>query len=494
MISVVPSLTNYGMSLLIRSVSGEEQIVFTRFKLGDGELATGQSADELNDLISVKHAFAINSIEEAEDEGFIKITGAFNSADIDEDFTWRELGLFAHGDDDEDEVLYAYANSADDASTLRKLSGDLGTEQTIILYVAVGEATNVTAIVSPSEQYASKALFEAHVANTSNPHGLTKSQLGLGNVLNYAPKNAPITFSPPAQNTELVSGETVGTLFGKLAKIASSFISHLTASNPHSVGKSDVGLGNVPNLAPTNMTISFTEAEQNQSDLDSDDDLFTGSTLGTLFGRVAKAVHTLLAHIGTTTGNPHNVGANDVGLGSFDGLTPSIMKVEFTTNQNNAVPAASDTMSQIMGKLARCVTDFIDPVDTTQTVNPHGVKLGQIAAIGTYTGNGAQTGGRTIATSYDGVAFSPSAVQGWDEFGRTDNAATGVCGGLALSDRGVRVPNSLTADDATTWDDSFTALMCVTGGFKVNFYPGATAEDSIDTNETGVVYHYIAYK
>ena len=493
MISVVPSLTNHGMSLLIRSVSGEEQITFTRFKLGDGALATGQDADTLSDLISVKHAFAINAIEEAEDEGYIKITGAFNSADIDADFTWRELGLFAHGDDD-NEVLYAYANSEDDASTLRKLSGDLGTEQTIILYVAVGEATNINAIVSPSEQYASKTLFEEHVSSTSNPHSVTKEQIGLGNVLNYAPKNAPITFTLPDTNKALNSGETVGTLFGKLARIASSFIAHITANNPHSVSKTDVGLGNVPNKAPSDMTISFTEADANSENLDSDKDLFSGTKLSVLITRTAAAIHSLLAHIATSTGNPHNVTASDVGLSDFSGLTPSTMKVDFTVNQNNAVPATSDTMSQIMGKIARCVTDFMSHIDTANTVNPHGVKLGQIAVVGTYTGNGAQTGGRTIATEYNSTAFDPSAVMVWDEFGRTYNASKGVCGGLALASRGIRIPNSQTDNDATTWSDTYTALMCVTGGFKVNYLSGATAEDSIDTNESGVVYHYIAYK
>ena len=491
MIPVVPALTNHGMSLLIRGTSGDEQITFTRFKLGDGELATGQDQDTLSDLIHPCHAFAINAIDEVEDEGYIKITGTFNSADIVDDFTWREIGIFAQGDD-ENEVLYAYANSGDDASTLRALTNTIGTEQTIILFVAVGEATHITAIVSPSEQYASKTLFEAHVANANNPHSVTKAQLGLGNVQNYAPKDAPITFTPPASNANLVSGETVGTLFGKIAKAVSSFISHLSANNPHNVGKSDVGLGNVPNLTPTNMTVTFTEAEASQEDLDSDDDLFTGSTLGTLFGRVAKAVHTILAHVANTS-NPHGVDASDVGLGGFDGYTPSTMKLEFTTNQNNAVPVQSDTMSQIMGKVARCVTDFMAHIDTTQSTNPHGVKLGQIAVIGTYTGNGAQTGGRTIATSYDGTAFTPSAVQVWDEFGRSYNASKGVCGGLALSTRGIRVPNSLTDDDATTWSDTYSALMVVTGGFKVNYYSGATAEDSVDTNESGVEYHYIAY-
>ena len=30
-----------------------------------------------------------------------------------------------------------------------------------------------------------RANFDAHVANTSNPHGVTKSQVGLGSVSNY---------------------------------------------------------------------------------------------------------------------------------------------------------------------------------------------------------------------------------------------------------------------------------------------------------------------
>lgn len=60
-----------------------------------------------------------------------------------------------------------------------------------------------------------------HVSSTSNPHSVTKSQVGLGSV-----PDTDFT-TPVANNTahrEIVTG------------------------NPHSVTKSDVGLGNVPNL------------------------------------------------------------------------------------------------------------------------------------------------------------------------------------------------------------------------------------------------------
>lgn len=480
MISVVPTLTNSGMSLLIRSVSGEEQITFTRFKLGSGELPAGQDADELRDLITPCHAFAINEIAEYEEEGYIKLTGTFESSEIEDDFTWRELGVFARGEDG-DEVLYGYANSADDASTLRSLTPDIGTEQTIILIVAIGRATNITAIVAPREQYASATELASHVESVSNPHNVTKAQIGLGNVLNYAPKDAPIAFTEAQNLAALASQETTGTLWSKTAKAVSTLISHLAnKGNPHEVTKSQVGLGNVTNTSPSNGVINFVEAESAALPE-------TGQTNATIIGKITKCLRSLFGHVETITGNPHHVTKSDVGLDNVVNLAPSFMPIAFETAQSNSVPTSGDTMSQIMSKVARTLTSFISHIDTANNPNPHGVVLSQIASFGTYTGNGALA--RSIA-----LDFTPSVVLLYNEHGQTYDASKGVCGGLATSARGIRIPSSTTEDDATVWDNDYTALLLTDGGFKVTYKTGNDAEDSIDTNENGVTYVYIAFR
>jgi len=96
----------------------------------------------------------------------------------------------------------------------------------------------------------------AHTSDKSNPHGVTKSQVGLGNVPNVATNDQTPTYTAASSNTALASGEKLSVAMGKIAKAISSLISHLSnKSNPHSVTKAQVGLGNVDNTADANKSV-----------------------------------------------------------------------------------------------------------------------------------------------------------------------------------------------------------------------------------------------
>ena len=83
-----------------------------------------------------------------------------------------------------------------------------------------------------------------------NPHGLSKTDIGLSEVPNVTTNNQTPTYTEAVEDAELVSGETLTTAFGKLAKIVKSVISHIgNRNNPHEVTKAQVGLGNVLNLS-----------------------------------------------------------------------------------------------------------------------------------------------------------------------------------------------------------------------------------------------------
>lgn len=69
-----------------------------------------------------------------------------------------------------------------------------------------------------------KAAYD-HVSDTENPHGVTKAQVGLGNVPNVATNNQTPTFSAVSTDTALVSGEKLSTLLGKIARTILTVIS-----------------------------------------------------------------------------------------------------------------------------------------------------------------------------------------------------------------------------------------------------------------------------
>ena len=75
--------------------------------------------------------------------------------------------------------------------------------------------------------------YTAHAANRSNPHSVTKSQVGLGNVPNVTTNNQTPTWTASSSLANISSGETATTIFGKIAKAIADLISHLGNSTIH---------------------------------------------------------------------------------------------------------------------------------------------------------------------------------------------------------------------------------------------------------------------
>lgn len=136
---------------------------------------------------------------------------------------------------------YTKASSMSDLSSGEKLTTALG---------KISAA--VTSIIS-------------HVGDTSNPHGVTKSQVGLGSVPNVSTNNQTPTYTEATDLASLTSGEKLSVAFGKIAKAVSSLIEHIgNKSNPHAVTKNQVGLGNVGNYKAVSTVANqgLTETEQ----------------------------------------------------------------------------------------------------------------------------------------------------------------------------------------------------------------------------------------
>lgn len=105
--------------------------------------------------------------------------------------------------------------------------------------------------------YAKKTDITSHTGNTSNPHGVTKAQVGLGNVPNVTTNNQTPTYSDTTTFETLKSGETLTVAFSKIKLAITNLISHIAnKSNPHGVTKSQVGLGNVNNTSDADKPIS----------------------------------------------------------------------------------------------------------------------------------------------------------------------------------------------------------------------------------------------
>ncbi|SET93387.1 hypothetical protein SAMN04487821_13033 [Enterococcus malodoratus] len=103
--------------------------------------------------------------------------------------------------------------------------------------------------------------LDEHDQNTSNPHKVTKAQVGLGNVTNV--EQAPKTdFTSHTSNKTNPHGVTKGQVgLGNVTNVEQAskteYDSHVAdKTNPHSVTKAQVNLGNVDNYATANQTDS----------------------------------------------------------------------------------------------------------------------------------------------------------------------------------------------------------------------------------------------
>lgn len=94
-------------------------------------------------------------------------------------------------------------------------------------------------------------------AGGTNPHGTTKSDVGLGNVPNVATNDQTPTYTEATTLAKLTSGEKLSVAFGKIAKAVTDLITHIAnKSNPHGVTKTQAGLGNVDNTSDADKPIS----------------------------------------------------------------------------------------------------------------------------------------------------------------------------------------------------------------------------------------------
>lgn len=104
-----------------------------------------------------------------------------------------------------------------------------------------GEVTRIEGLISDEAATRAKAdttvnaKVDSHIGNKSNPHGVTKAQVGLGNVNNTSDADKPVS---TAQATAIAEAKAAGTT------AQTNLTTHIqNKSNPHGVTRDQLGLG-----------------------------------------------------------------------------------------------------------------------------------------------------------------------------------------------------------------------------------------------------------
>lgn len=161
-------------------------------------------------------------------------------------------------------------------------------------------------------------------------------------------------------------------------------------NNPHRVTAEQVGLGNVPNKATNDLQPTYTEADTLEA-------LTNGERLAIAFGKIARGISELIAHIGNKA-NPHNVTASQVGLGNVPNKATNDLTPTYTEASSVQALESGEKLSVSFGKIAKAVSDIISHFANKN--NPHGVTASQTGAVpadgGTMTGTLKMDGGHII--------------------------------------------------------------------------------------------------
>ena len=225
---------------------------------------------------------------------------------------------------------------AKDTNIIYRWSGSKYVE--ISSSLALGE-TSSTAYPGDKGKAATDKLNE-HVANTENPHQVTKEQVGLANVDNTSDMDKPISTATQAAIDKVK--EDLEQSIGEGSETLTSHIAN--KSNPHEVTKEQVGLGNVDNTADLDKPVSTAQSE----------------AISAAKAEVTKSINDHIADVR----NPHEVTKEQVGLGNVDNTSDLNKPVSNATRE--ALSALSDSVTQIVNAHAQNYS------------NPHQVTKAQV--------------------------------------------------------------------------------------------------------------------
>ena len=326
-------LTKKGREKIVAAEAAGTHLALRHVAVGD---ALDPPTEDLTKLRNEVWRGEVNRIQvDAKDAHVLNVEAVIPAQDGG--FMVRELGLF-----DADGDLIAVGRAPD---SYKPLVEDGAAKSLLIVFKIIIDNTAVVAlsvddsVVLVTREYLAQQL-SLHTTNKDNPHGVTKSQVGLGSVSNYAvatEAEAKEGTSNTKYMTPLRTNQLVGQIAGETAGgVQTNLNEHIAETeNPHKVTKAQVGLGNVDNSKQATKK----EFDTHTSDKE----------------------------------NPHGVTKSQVGLASVlnYGVATQTEAEAGTSNAKYMTPLS--TKQAITKQAATLVTTHVD--DKT---NPHNVTKAQV--------------------------------------------------------------------------------------------------------------------
>lgn len=301
------------------------------------------------------------------------------------------------------------------------------------------------------DAYADSVLMRIreHKSRRDNPHNVTKSQVGLGNVANFKKSTTEDAYDQFNNNTRLTPRTVMDALLEYVLKDLNKHLSDTT--NPHRVTKGQVGLGKVENLK----VAKIEEAIEGTRD-----DRYVTPDLARR--AIADQGGTILQNHLDDFSDPHNVTKHQIGLGllknfamaskqqSLDGtrddlyLSPAVMKeaidaaagdeieqhVRLKNNPHKVTKAQvglgkvpNMSISQLDKRFALAGTNFLTTLDGPLTVKRGQPYEWQITNYDSYSDYSVDAPFLTMNIGGKGASWQ-EILNSWTRFSRKGDTLT----------------------------------------------------------------------
>ena len=354
---IQPIVTDKAISETALAIQNREPLVFTRIALGSGRHRT--DIGKKNNIVQVVHSLQVTQSLSTDVADTIRLTARFDNSQIEREMIVNEIGVFAkRGNQEEFMYMYTWAEQGDvippktsayvyrdyDFNTTISKNSQITIQYnaTNLVYATVPELkaterklqTNIDNHVGDTARHvsdqertrwngkadathrhkvadidgleaiignqttnkANQSDLTGHINNRNNPHGVTKEQVGLGNVTNVE-QASKVDFQAHSNNR----------------------------NNPHGVTKTQVGLGNVTNVEQASKADFDAHSRDTTKHITQQERTSWNSKAD---GRA------LTDHTGNRN-NPHGVTKTQVGLGNVVNVEQA-SKSEFNSHSQNS--------------------------------------------------------------------------------------------------------------------------------------------------------------
>lgn len=168
------TLTKKGEQLQAR-VNGNlsETLVFTKAKLGSGQITNDNETRFLTDLKASWGNAVVSSCEiQGQDKDTVAIELQFSNEGLREDKIFREIGLYARGNNGQ-EVLYAYANAGENYDYIPTMQNSPHTF-IIVIYFKITSGTKISATID-LKSYITQEKFNVELAKKIDKSSISNS-------------------------------------------------------------------------------------------------------------------------------------------------------------------------------------------------------------------------------------------------------------------------------------------------------------------------------